>query len=468
MNWTNHVDKNKEIIIKNTQEFLQIESVLDEYTASTTAPFGQGIRQAYDWLLDKAQEDGFTVKGLDGYAGHIEWGSGEEIVGILCHIDVVPGGDDWTSPAFAAEIRDDKIFARGAIDDKGPTMACYHALKILKDSNVTLGKRIRLIIGTDEESQWRGVEHYFKHEEMPTVGFAPDADFPIIYAEKGICDVTYRKSLDVKQGLVQSFQSGHRLNMVPERAVTILNSNISKTINEFNLREQLNHFTQKYHCKGELEIANKTFKVTIHGISAHGMEPDDGVNAGLLMARFLLNLPLLDVEKSYFQFLTNYFYNDSRGKSLGLAYRNEELGDLTINVGEMTFQAGLEATIGLNLRYPEGASFESIRSSIDNELMKIGFSGSTLSHERPHAIDKNHELVKTLSKVYEDHTGEEVKLLAIGGGTYARSLKAGVAFGPLFPGQKDVIHQADEFISIDHLLTITSIYTSAMYALAMK
>ena len=134
------------------------------------------------------ENDGFRSKNVGNLAGYLEFGEGEESVGILCHVDVVPEGDGWYSDPYAAEIRDGKIFARGAIDDKGPTMAAYYAMKIVKELGLPLNRRVRMIIGTDEESDWRCVDHYFKHEEMPTVGFAPDADFPIIFAEKGISD----------------------------------------------------------------------------------------------------------------------------------------------------------------------------------------------------------------------------------------------------------------------------------------
>ncbi|MCG3017563.1 hypothetical protein KZ288_27905, partial [Escherichia coli] len=84
---------------------------------------------------------------------------------------------------------------------------------------------VRMIIGTDEESDWRCVDHYFKHEEMPTMGFAPDADFPIIYAEKGITDVElHQQPIQGTDGdyVLTSFESGRRYNMVPDYAKAVL------------------------------------------------------------------------------------------------------------------------------------------------------------------------------------------------------------------------------------------------------
>ena len=94
------------------------------------------------------------------------------------------------------------------------------------------------------------------------------------------------------------------------------------------------------------------------------------------------------------------------------------------------------------------------------------FSLVTLSDSKPHHVEADSFLVQTLSKVYEAQTGEKAELIAIGGGTYARSLEAGVAFGPLFPGREDIAHQKDEYMFIEDLLKATALYAEAIYELA--
>lgn len=108
INWLAEVEKRKDSLIKDTQEFLQINSVLNEEEASSASPFGKGIEEALQYLLHKGEADGFLTKNVDHYAGHIEHGQGEELVGILCHVDVVPEGDGWTDEPFSATIRDGK------------------------------------------------------------------------------------------------------------------------------------------------------------------------------------------------------------------------------------------------------------------------------------------------------------------------------------------------------------------------
>jgi succinyl-diaminopimelate desuccinylase len=89
-----------------------------------------------------------------------------------------------------------------------------------------------------------------------------------------------------------------------------------------------------------------------------------------------------------------------------------------------------------------------------------------IDHKPAHFCDPNHPLIKTLSRVYEEQTGEKAELLAIGGGTYARTLDTGVAFGPTFPGKPETAHQKDEFIELEDLFKATAIYAQAIYELA--
>ncbi|WP_347178070.1 Sapep family Mn(2+)-dependent dipeptidase [Sporosarcina thermotolerans] len=175
-----------------------------------------------DWLLEEGRKAGFTVKNIDNMAGHIEMGEGDELLGILCHVDVVPAGSNWTYGPFEGSVADGKLFGRGAIDDKGPTIAAWHAMKMVKEAGIPLNKRVRLIIGTDEESGFRCVRRYFEKEEMPTIGFAPDADFPIINAEKGISSLVFSQKTNTPDGQLLDFKSGNRTNMVPDHAQAVI------------------------------------------------------------------------------------------------------------------------------------------------------------------------------------------------------------------------------------------------------
>ncbi|ADU31543.1 dipeptidase PepV [Evansella cellulosilytica] len=462
INWNEEVNEREKELTIHTQQLLQIKSVLDEETITDGAPFGKGISEAYHWMLSLADGDGFITKDLDGYAGHIEFGDGDEIIGVLCHLDVVPEGGGWTSPPYSAEVRHGNIYARGAIDDKGPTMAAYYALKIIKELKLPIQKKIRIILGNDEESKWRCVEHYFKHEKMPMAGFAPDANFPLIYAEKGICDFMLRPQFNKNESsVVYQFKSGERLNMVPEVATCQL-----IRANKNSMRLLFEKYLMRHQLDGEVSEEEGRLCLKINGRSAHGSEPDKGINSGLYLANFIYShVPLTEEDDRYFSLLNRYFYKDTKGEHIGIAYADEDKGAITLNIGVMEYSQG-EGEIGVNLRYPEGANFEHIRQTLVQVFSKHQLDLNIITHERPHAVDLNHPLIQVLSKVYKEHTGDDGKPIAIGGGTYARSLKAGVAFGPMFPGQEDVAHQANEYISINHLKKATAIYAQALFELA--
>lgn len=467
INWMSEVEKRKEALIKDTQKLLHIKSLLDEENALPDAPLGKGVKEALDFMLNLGEEDGFTAKNTGNLAGHLEFGEGKELLGILCHVDVVPEGDGWTSGPFDAEIRDGKIFARGALDDKGPTMAAYYAMKIVKELGLPLKKRVRMIIGTDEESNWRCVDHYFEHEEMPTLGFAPDADFPIINAEKGISDFDFvqeKKSVGDEEPEIEvlQFVSGKRYNMVPDFATASLI--VHKEQNE--VIQRFEDFMKQAELEKSCHVDNGVLILDVKGISAHGMEPNNGKNAGLYLAEFLTQLNTDTNSADFFQFVSRYFFQDSRGAKLGVAYSDDISGDLTINVGKLFYSKQEGGRAGLNLRYPVTSKMEETKEVLEKVVKEENFHIENFTDSKPHHVDESDFLIQTLKKVYEEQTGEKAELLAIGGGTYARSLKSGVAFGPLFPGRPDIAHQKDEYIYIEDLLKATAIYAQAIFELA--
>lgn len=465
INWQKEVEKRKEEIISETQEFLRINSVLDETTVSEQAPFGKGIDQALTHLLNKGKDYQLHIKNVDGYAGRIEYGAGEESLGVLCHIDVVPTGDGWTTPPFSADLREGKIFARGAIDNKGPTMAALFAIVLLKELGLPTTRRVQMIIGTDEESHWRCVEHYFKHEEMPTFGFAPDADFPIIHAEKGIMDVTLSWNGRVQKGsLIElvNFHSGERFNMVPDDAKVTLKgkrSHLDQIEEEFR-----RHLIQENH-NGEARFEDDILILRYIGEAAHGSTPENGLNAGIELASFLVNnVELEENIQSYLEFVKS-LKQDYHGKTIKMDLSDEVSGPLTLNPGLLTCQSTGQAQIGINIRYPVTAKGETCLAKLNELAEKLGATLDVVDHMGPNYVEQDHPLIQTLQAVYERQTGNTADLLAIGGGTYARSLKTGVAFGPMFPGRKDVAHQKDEYIEVDDLLQMTAIYAEAIYEL---
>jgi succinyl-diaminopimelate desuccinylase len=468
MNWIQEADSRKDVFLNKLIDFLKIPSVLDEETAAEGAPFGLTIQQALEYMLDLAKSDGFTVKNVDGYAGHIEYGSGEEIVGILSHIDVVPATEGWTSPPFSPEIRNGKLYARGATDDKGPTMASYFALKIIKELGLPLSKRVRLIMGTDEETYWRCMDYYLKREEMPTVGFTPDAEFPIITAEKGFLDAQFSHSFEDSNDdensdwILQVFESGQRVNMVPEHATAVLGG----TGDVFELKEAYQDFLMEHHIDGYAEEADDHLKLILHGRAHHGSEPEKGLSAALELARFLASLQLDSQGSRFVQMVNGYFVDGIFGEKLDMVTEDDIVGKLTVNVGVYHYEIGKGQYVRVNVRYPIHADGKQLSAQLQEKMAEYGMELLHVDIKPGHAFDNNHPLVQTLARVYEEQTGLPSRSLAVAGATYARALPTCVAYGPIFPGKVETAHQTDEYIEVDDLIRAIAIYTQAIYELA--
>jgi succinyl-diaminopimelate desuccinylase len=450
MDFLSEIKKIEQKFIESTQELLRIKSVLDEPTITKEQPFGSGIQQALEYMLELGKKEGFDVVNVDNMAGHIEYGQGEEIIGILCHLDVVPEGDGWMYPPYSAQVKDGKIYARGAIDDKGPTMAAFYALKMIKDAGIILNKRVRIIIGTDEETSWKCVNHYFKHYPIPTIGFAPDADFPLIYGEKGIMSIDFER--DFLEETIISFKSGERYNVVPEKAQAMVNQNFKVKFMDYIALHQLN---------GEVKKIEDKYQLTLYGKSAHAMQPEKGINAATKLASFLSNY----VTNPIINFIEDYFEEDTRLSRMGQKFRDPEMGDLTCNLAIVEISTEKQR-MGINLRYPIRWNKEKFLKELSEKASDYGLSMKIKNDTTPHYVDPKDPLVQILMDCYIKYTKDTTnKPKTIGGGTYARAMTKAVAFGPMFPGREDVVHQVNEHIYIEDLLKACAIYADAIYQL---
>lgn len=448
MNFYEDVLKNKELIINTLMDLLKIPSVLDKFDPSNKEyPFGKNIKEALLFMKNKADNDGFNTLNVDNYALEISYGTNEDIA-ILAHLDVVPATGKWDSDPFNPIIKDNKIFARGAIDDKGPLIASYFALKLLKDKGFKFNKKIKLILGCDEESGFRCIDYYNKKIGLPDYGFSPDAEFPFIYGEKGNAsfDIIYNKKIEN----IKEIRCGDRYNIVPDLAYVIFNNNI--------LEKEFKKYLLDNNLKGEVE-GNKYI---IYGLSAHAMNPKLGVNAGYYLIDFLNKY----INNEMFNLIVNNF--DTDGKKFKINSYNEKLLDLTMNFAVFNY-INDSFKLGINFRYPNINDPLNIKNKF-LELTKHdnNFKLIELEKKEPHLVDLEDDFFKILHDAYIKYTNDTSnKPYTIGGGTYARVLKKGVAYGMVFPGREDVFHKPNEYVHIEDLLKACAIYMEAIYNLCV-
>ncbi|MFP4020353.1 MAG: dipeptidase PepV [Halanaerobium sp.] len=444
-------------MILSTQELVKIPSV--EAEAVGDYPYGEEVYKALVKAIKISKKLGFKCKNIDNQAAHVEMGEGEEVLALLCHLDVVPEGSDWTYPPYAAEIHDDKIYGRGTIDDKGPAVAGLYAMKIVQELGVKLNKRVRLILGTNEESGMASLDYYFKKEKMPELSFSPDATFPAIHAEKGILDLKFSADLssEKKDGLkLEQIKGGNATNMVPDYAEAIVSGlkkeEIEKILTEIDYEQD----------DLMIESENGKVKLAYHGVSAHGSMPEDGKNAISYLINILAELPFAVSEvKEFFNFYKDKIGLEYDGGSIGCKDQDDVPTALTFNTGIINgSQKKIEFIV--NIRYPVKSSAQKVVSDIKKEIGDDFISLEILRDAEPLYIPKDDPFIQKLMKAYQEFTGDDSEPIAIGGGTYARKVKKGVAFGPLFPGQSELAHQKDEFIRIDDLVKSAAIYAKAI------
>lgn len=460
MNLNQKIDILKEELIEKTQELMRIRSVQSE--SRPGMPFGEEISNALMYTLNLGEKLGFKTKNVDGYMGYLEYGEGEEMVGVLGHLDVVPEGDGWEFDPYRAEIHDDKIFGRGAIDDKGPIMACIYGLYALKEIGVKPNKRIRILLGTNEESGSEEVEYYLKTEEAPTLGFTPDGFFPIIFGEKGLTKFNLIKNFNGSENSpIVYIKGGNRANMVPDYCEAGIKSEEPELI-----IGKIASYAKANNMELSTEVKRDLLILKSKGFSAHGSTPELGKNAIMQMLMCLNSIDMCRGEVGEtIKFLAENIALETNGKSFGVYLYDDVSGELTFNVGTIDMNENI-ISVGMNLRYPVTCSFEQMMNPLEKKIEDIGFKVEGMDHQPPLYFPKDHKLIKTLAKVYHEQTGEEAELLAIGGGTYAKEMPNTVAFGPVFPGEPDLCHQSNEYIEIEALIKMTKIYANALKELA--
>ncbi|MEG0829935.1 MAG: dipeptidase PepV [Anaerovoracaceae bacterium] len=461
------IEKNKEEMLATLGELIKLKSVVAE--SKEDMPFGEDVHKAFSYMLKKGRDNGFKTKNVDNYGGHIDF-PGEEggVMGIVGHLDVVPEGTGWIHEPYGGEQIDGMIYGRGTMDDKGPVVASFYAMKAIKEAGIKLDKTVRLVLGLDEETNWIGMEHYLSKVEPPDFGFTPDGDFPAIHGEMGILVFEIAKKLakSTDKGLeLRTVRGGNAANMVPDNCRAVIRDENIK--NYSIIKEKVAAFRNenkgKINCKG----VGKSLEITTQGISSHGAKPESGVNAISIMMEFLGQLNFVNEDANDFvEFYNKHIGYNLHGESLGCGFEDQVSGKLILNVGVIDFKTEA-VTLTVNIRYPITVEGEDVYQAIMPVMNKYNLGVVKEKHEESIYLPSDDPMIVTLMDIYRKHTGDQdSQPLVIGGGTYARAIKNTVAFGARFPGEPELGHQKNECISVENLMKMTKIYGEAIYRLA--
>ena len=443
-NLSPHLAAQQDLLKAALIELVRIPSVCDEGAGGY--PFGPAVDQALRTALQIAGDLGFrTHYGDGGYYGYAEIGQGDEMVGILGHLDVVPAGklEDWTHGPFEPVEADGMLYGRGTQDDKGPMLAALFAAKALMDAGVTFGKRVRFIFGTDEETLWRCINRYKEKETIPDLGFSPDSRFPLTYAEKGLLQLRLTGSNTSKLRL----SGGSAFNAVPD--------------------------TMRYDGARQDELASKLDElgfaytrtdnaIEVHGKAAHAMAPEEGVNA---IARLCIALDAMDVNSNAVAFVAREIAEDPYATRIFGVCADAPSGKLKFNVGKI--ELGDVEQLSIDCRLPVTVPKDQVVAQLSAAAARYGLAYQEFDWLAPLYVPLDHPIVEALMRVYRQVSGDTTSQpMVSGGATYARAMPNCVAFGALTPGELVTEHQPNERAVLANLSKAMEIYAHAIYELS--
>ena len=458
------VVKHKDEMRSDLVEFINIPTVLDETTVTAEHPFGAGPYKGLEWFLNKASSFGFETRNVDGYAGEITVGTGDFMIGILGHSDVVSEGEGWLTNPFQASIEDGKIIGRGSSDDKGPILSCLYGMRYLSENDlIPKGSCLRMIVGSDEEELWRCIDYYKEHvDRLPDYSIVPDGYFPMIFCEKGLFDFDMTANLAVCEDakvIIRELRGGNGRNIVPGKAKAVLEAD-RKTL------EDLRRIAAEEDGISTT-ISGSVLEIEAEGKSTHAMAPENGKSAISMLMNVLEKIGMrysLSIGEFIHRY-QKYVGDDYHAGKFGCCWEDELSGKTTLNVGIMEMK-GSVVTMKANLRYPATLEKDFVQKAMAKTMSDAGFHYDEAAYLPPVYIDPESDFMKILMEVYIRDTGDtEHAPFAIGGATYARALKNSVAFGALFPYETELAHEANEYLLADSYEKMTVIYTDALKAL---
>ena len=454
----NWFELHKNEMLDDLARFIAVKSVLSP--AEEGAPYGAGSRECLTLARSMLEERGFQVSEFENMIITADLGAAPAKMGILCHLDVVAGGEGWATDPFEMVIKDGKIYGRGATDDKGPSIAAMYAMYCAKDLCPELRHGFQLLLGSGEESGCEDIAQYLEKNNPPPNVFTPDADYPVVNVEKGRIMPHFAASWESELTLprIVSVTGGTTINVVPNRAEAVVEG--------FSL-EETEGYCQEYSKKTGAAITaaqnGKQIIITTKGTATHAAMPHLGTNAQTALIEMLAAMPFAQSKGfGYVQALNRLFpHGDYLGRAFGIAMSDEISGDLTLSFGVVRLSEN-ELSGNFDSRTPACADDIDLAGMVNAAFERAGIAVTRSTASRCHHTPEDSPFVQTLLRIYEEYTGNPRSCLAIGGQTYVHGIQGGVTFGCLMPGSSNNIHGANEFISIDDLLVSAMMFAQAI------
>ena len=477
MGYLERLDTYRDDMLKTLAEIVSKPSVKAEPVRTEDGkvyPFGKGVQEALECMLEIGKREGFDTYNDDNYAGHIGWKSengSDGYFGIVGHLDVVPVGTGWTTDPFTMTDKGDGfVYGRGTSDDKGPVVACLYALKALKEEGLEPKMDIRLVLGLDEETGHISADHYTEHCGHPSLGFTPDADFPLVNGELGILIFELAQKFNSRPGRdemrLTKLEGGVAPNAVPAYAKAVVTGS-KENYDLISSRAKM--YSEETGYKLKTKKQGSSLVIEAFGLAAHGAHPDLGLNAVSILMDFLGKISFASEEVNEFiDFYNDHIGFDLHGERIGCFFEDKPSGPLIFNVGMANINEDI-ATLSVNIRYPIKSTDDEVLGGIESVLDGTRIGLVTRAVQKPIHCHRADPICQTYMKAYIDETGDtEAEPMIIGGGTYAKMFNNILAFGAAFPHDPNTMHQADEKFSIDSFMKMARVYARAIKAFCFE
>ncbi|RZI17850.1 dipeptidase [Pseudomonas orientalis] len=409
-------------------------------------------------------------------------GSGDEVVGVHAHADVVPvTPENWVLKdgtrldPFKVTLIGDRMYGRGTEDDKNAIVVAMYAMKVIKEEKLPLARTFKLLVDTTEETSGDAIPYYFERNPVPNYNLALDGGYPVVIAEKG--SGTVMATFPVRKGEgtgaeIIAMTGGKATNQIPSVSVATLVSDNPAEL-AAGLQQAGNDYARRNggNFQVSAQVDGKNVKLTVTGVSAHSSEPESGVNP---VARMLELIHSVDgkiaLKHNHItdaaQYAADNWGLDYLGGKLGVGYADDFMGPLTtsptfVGLDDKAFR------LAVNLRAPKGKNPEALKAQIEQKLnawntqakVNVNF---TYSLDKPMYRNPEGEWVKALLAVATENLGMQHKFGTSAGATSVHDLPNGVQFGLARPEEKYTGHTDGEFKTVEQFLLDLQIVTEMM------
>ena len=460
---------NQQAVIGTIEKMVALPTVRDDKIPQHENPAIVAFGKLVEGM---AQDFGLKYRNVDNRVFEVTLpGTGSDEFGILTHADVVPAkaeewvlGDGTKLDPFKVTRVGNLLYGRGTIDDKGSIAAALYAMKTVKDSGVPLARTIRLMIETTEETGGDGMKYYRERTQLPAYNIVLDSKYPAVVAEKGSGALKVgfpAQAGDASRTAIVSMSGAASANSVPQTATATLKGGDLGAI-VAALEAKRDAFVSGLAAQGKFSIDitrnADAVVVKVTGASAHGSRPEEGVNPLPRLALFLNSADLGLADNAYahaVRYITDLYGTDYLGSTMGVAYKDDFMGPLTISPNVIGDKNGRVEVVA-NVRMPRGKTPDALRGEIAGKINAWASANHValeITHDQGNwmARDPKGAWLSTLLNIYGDTTGLDAKPVPTAGSTTAKLMPNAINFGPAMPGKKYTAHNANEYKEVPDL-----------------